>query len=100
MVSSGPEKGGRNDLAHHKNCCQNKEHQNHGLALVLGKGKVILQPDSLVSSVHTQNDHKYQNVYQQQDKNKAVKLGIVQVDGGQRNIEPHSANDKRNQQAD
>ena len=100
MVRPGPEEGGGEDLAHHKQDGQDGNEDHHQLALAFGKGQVVPQVDLLLAGVHPQHDHEHQDVDQQQNKDKAVEAGIVQVEGGQGNIEPDCADGQRDQQTD
>ena len=100
MVRAGPEDGGGEDLAHHEEDGQHGDGDDHHLALAFGEGEVIPQVNVLLAGVYTQHDHEHQDIDQQQNKDKAVKAGIVQVDGGQGDIEPYRADDQGDQQTD
>ena len=81
-IGAGAENGNRNDLAHHEDRGQDQHKDDHHFTLVLGKGEVIPQMNALAAGIHTQSNHKYQDVDQQEHQNKAVKPGVMQVDGG------------------
>ena len=79
---------------------QGENDDTHCLALGLGEGEIGLQPHPLGTGIHPQGDHEHQDIHQQQHQHEAVKAGVVEVDGGQGDIEPHRRDDQSDHQGD